>query len=1469
AETVTVAACDVSDGGAVSALLDAIPTDHPLTGVFHLAGVLDDGVVTELTSERVARVLAPKVDGAWHLHTLTAAHDLSAFVLFSSAAGVMGGPGQANYAAANTFLDALAASRRQQGLAGQSLAWGLWEQQGVGMTAHLGAAELGRMSRQGLSPLSVSQGMALLDAAMAHPDATLVPVRMDLARMQRGLSESAAVPALLRRLLRPGLRRVGAAAVTATALRQRLSALPESEREAALVTLVQEEVSAVLGLAGAAAVPADRPLAELGLDSLMAVELRNRFRALLDAKVSLNGLFGNDSRAVAQLLVEGVGTPEQSPVAPPVALPDDPYAPFPLTPIQQAYWVGRQMGPAGGIAYHAYFEFQSPEVDLERLKASWQQVVARHEALRMVFTASGLQRVLPEVPGYSWPVDDLRALEEPDRQRRLMAVRSELSSAVRSLEQWPLFDFRVFLLPDGQTRLCLDFDLLCLDGASLQIVMRDWQRLYEDPDAPLPALPPRGFETVVRAGMAVRGTAPHQRAMAYWQERCPVFDPIPQLPLAKSPESVQNHHGVRYEGVLDAPDWAAVCAGASARGLTPSMVLCGVFAEVLSRWSSGAPFLLNLTHFTRPPVHPQVNEISGDFTNLLFLSCESGSGTALADRSSALQSQLHAHLEHSIVDGVEVLRSWRQMGREVMVPVVFTSTLGLPVSETMGWLGESVFSVTQTPQVWLDHIVLEEEGALHYSWDVIDALFPEGMISEMWSAYDARLRSLVDTPSAWEARWPELLPAPARERVASFNATAGPLSDQTLHGLFAVQARSQPDRPAVISAEQTLTYGALASMARQLGRRLRALGAQPNTLVALVMDKGWEQIVGALGILYSGAAYLPVDAGLPHSRRALLLERSGATVAVVQPGVEVAGLACVVVDRALLEEEEDTAFDFVQTSTDLAYVIYTSGSTGEPKGVMLDHRGPVNYLLDINTRLGVGPSDRSFGLSSMSFDLSVYDVFGLLAVGGGTVLPGASERADPSCWPAYLGRGVTVWNTVPALLQLLVEYAEGRPEVVSSMQGLARVMLSGDWIPVPLPDAFRALVSDAAMISVGGATETSINAIVYPIGEVEPSWPSIPWGRPMTNQEAWVLDAGLEVCPTYVPGELYIGGPCLAQGYWGDASLTSSRFIIHPRTGTRLYRTGDWGRWLPDGTLEFLGRRDQQVKVNGYRVELGEVESVLSSHPWVRQSVVVATGDRAKRLVGHVVLGAPPPPLLEGGSGWSDGAEVLLEDAASRAGFSSSLVESPGEGPPTVVFPALPVPSSDALPGALSLSLGGLGRLLECLRRVATPHAPFPKARYASPGSLYPVQVLVCVPSGQVAGLEGGVYYHHPLDHVLVQVAAAPPPQLGGACTVVLVGRLSAIAPIYGPVSEAFCQLEAGEVGHLLERAAVEQDLALGPQALVDREGLGEALGLEPGDVLLHALSVGAPPVLEDALVLAAASERNPQPAGEAFPVLA
>jgi len=303
AQTVQVVSCDVSDRDAVRSVLSGIPAERPLTGVFHLAAALDDGIVPALTGERLERVLRPKVDGACHLHELTADQDLAAFVLFSSVAG-LGGAGQANYAAANVFLDALAAERRHRGLAAQSLAWGLWEPRGTGMTAHLGRAELMRMRRQGVQPLSLELGLELLDAALSWPDAVVIPVRLDVGVLQRQLGED--VPALYRVLLRSGLKRASASSADTNALRARLAALAsEGERLQALVELAQEDIAAVLALPGGSSVPADVPLKELGLDSLMAVELRNRLSGRIGTKLPTTVAFDYPTaRAMAQLLLE-------------------------------------------------------------------------------------------------------------------------------------------------------------------------------------------------------------------------------------------------------------------------------------------------------------------------------------------------------------------------------------------------------------------------------------------------------------------------------------------------------------------------------------------------------------------------------------------------------------------------------------------------------------------------------------------------------------------------------------------------------------------------------------------------------------------------------------------------------------------------------------------------------------------------------------------------------------------------------------------------------------------------------------------------------------------------------------------------------------------------------------------------------------------------------------------------------------
>jgi amino acid adenylation domain-containing protein len=537
--------------------------------------------------------------------------------------------------------------------------------------------------------------------------------------------------------------------------------------------------------------------------------------------------------------------------------------------------------------------------------------------------------------------------------------------------------------------------------------------------------------------------------------------------------------------------------------------------------------------------------------------------------------------------------------------------------------------VSQTPQVWLDHQVMEEGGALVFNWDAVEALFPDGLLDAMFAAYCGLLEQLAVEEEAWTAADLGVVPDEQLERRAEVNATASPVSSGLLHTLFEGQAAQRGDRVAVAWAGGTLTYGELDERSNRVGRWLRERGAAPNQLVALVMEKGWEQVVGALGVLKSGAAYLPIDPGLPEERVRYLLENGDVQLVLtrereVERVAWPEGVTCLSVDGETLAETEAGRLETVQGPEDLAYVIYTSGSTGQPKGVMIDHRGAVNTILDVNARFGVGAEDGVLALSRLSFDLSVYDVFGLLAAGGRVVIPGAGEARDPGSWAGLMAQEeVTVWNTVPALMEMLVEYLEGRGERLP--EGLRLVLMSGDWIPVGLPDRIKRLGQEVTVISLGGATEASIWSILYPIEEVEGEWKSIPYGKPMLNQQFHVLDEGLEACPEWVTGELYIGGVGLARGYWKDAVKTEARFIEHPRTGERLYRTGDLGRYLPDGNIEFLGREDLQVKVQGYRIELGEVEAALERHPAVRTGVVAAVGEQRgrRRLVGYVVEETP------------------------------------------------------------------------------------------------------------------------------------------------------------------------------------------------------------------------------------------------------
>ncbi|MEV4820401.1 amino acid adenylation domain-containing protein [Micromonospora sp. NPDC049274] len=979
---------------------------------------------------------------------------------------------------------------------------------------------------------------------------------------------------------------------------------------------------------------------ELGGHSLLAAQLVAQVGRVCGVDVPLRAFVAEPTirglaNAVDAARAAGGGT---APETLPAVVPDraSAHLPFPLTDVQQAYWIGRTgVFDLGNVGMHGYEEFDVPGLDVPRLERALRRLIRRHGMLRAVVLPHGEQQILDEVPDYVIATEDMRARPATEATAALERTRAAMSHQVFVPDRWPLFELRATRLDGGLGRVHYSIDGLLTDAWASSIVMRELTLLYHEPDATLPELE-LSFRDYVLAAQAAQETDRYRRAAAYWQERVPTLALAPELPLAVDPGTITAPRFARLTGQLPAPEWNRVKAAAARRGLTPTALLLAAYGEVVATWSKNQRFTLNLPMANRLPLHPQVDAILGDFTSVTLLEIDVAAAAPFEARARAVRDQLLSDLDHGLFSGVRVARELKRVRGEAadVMPVVFTSLFqgvgGHPQ------IGEVVYSISQTPQIWIDTQVYEVDGALVLDIDAVEGLFPEGMVAAM---HGATLK-VLDWLAADEAHWSDpvcpLVPDTELAVRTSYNRTEGAVPAGLLHEPFFATANRVPERPAVITPTRTLTYGELAGHARAVCAHLTGLRVRPDELVAVVMDKGWEQCAAVLGILAAGAAYLPIDPELPDERVRLLLEHGQVRAVLTQGRLADAGarrfddVDVLRVDE-LTPRPEAALPAIATTPADLAYVIFTSGSTGQPKGVMIDHRGALNTVVDINERFHVGEDDRALALSSLSFDLSVYDVFGPLAVGGAVVIPEAAAHRDPAAWLDLVVKAdVTIWNSVPALMELFVEHLTLREAA-----GLLRlVMLSGDWIPVTLPDRIRQVLGAPRVVSLGGATEASIWSILHEVGEVPSDWTSIPYGRPMRNQTFHVLDDAMRPRPTGVPGQLYIGGVGVARGYLRDEARTAASFVVHPETGERLYRTGDLGRFLPSGEIEFLGREDFQVKVQGYRIELGEIEAALAQHPGVRGAVVVAQGEPrgAKRLVAFVlpqVPGEMPPDVLE------------------------------------------------------------------------------------------------------------------------------------------------------------------------------------------------------------------------------------------------
>lgn len=922
---------------------------------------------------------------------------------------------------------------------------------------------------------------------------------------------------------------------------------------------------------------------------------------------------------------------------------------FPLTDLQQAYFVGEQningrCAPALFLHEYAFHANAAPNPD--RLAATLSLLYHTHPTLRLSISPEGMQSFSPpreDDKNFLLARHDLSNLSSNRAYKKLAELRISLANDVPAHHTGPPFLFRWITLPGGAVHLQIALRLTAFDGITIQLFFAEIARCYTD-SLYRPVSPAITFRDYVLSLEKNRSSSTYLAASQYWESRLSRLPPAVDLPR-RSPrepsEKKQKTPLLRCTHRLHQATWSKFRQNAANAGMSAGVALFGLYVESLLRWSGGRAGTVTVLATHRPGPEPEMQRLWGCATTTTLVGYDSTEGT-FVERCKVLQDRLYADLEASEVSGVQVGRILQQRRGETgnPVPVTFSSGLDMVEGAPAGFLlplsGASLaYSAISTPAVLLDHQVYEESGELVCNFDHDESAYPPYMIEELAAYHHHRLLQLAEETNGWNRAGPKPLPDKQLADRRRANSTSTDLPSGELHSFTLDICRRQPAATAVVDSERSLAYGELDYLSGELAVRLRQAGiggdpANPD-LVAVRLPRSYEHVVALLGVLRAGGAYLPLSSTWPLSRIETVLKHSGAVAVVDKTDENLLGVPSIVVTKPAGTTSKQVSCDGLGKALDrVAYVIYTSGSTGMPKGVVISHGAATNTLRDLAKRLSLTQDDRLLAVSSPAFDLSVFDVFGILGTGGTVVIPTENDVPDPENWGELCRRHrITVWNSVPALLGIALEYFGDR--AAEMFRSLRLVMLSGDWVPLPLLDHISAVCPSARVIAMGGATEAAIWSNYFWTVDQPDDWSSVPYGYPLANQTMHILDKELADAPTWVPGDLYIGGAGVANGYLHSPDLTKASFLVDSSTGERRYRTGDRARYRPGGIVEFLGREDDQVKIGGHRIELGEIEARLVSHAEVENAVTVVATSREEPYLAAFVTAASatrPDPFI-------------------------------------------------------------------------------------------------------------------------------------------------------------------------------------------------------------------------------------------------
>ncbi|WP_426177985.1 amino acid adenylation domain-containing protein [Pseudomonas sp. TWRC1-2] len=986
------------------------------------------------------------------------------------------------------------------------------------------------------------------------------------------------------------------------------------------VTPLQQQVAAIWAqVLGAERIGLTDHFFELGGHSLLAMQVISRVRQLLEREVALRTLFEQPQLEGFVLALQAADRD----LAPPmVAIERD--QPLVLSFAQERQWFLWQLDPHSA-AYHIPSILRlSGQLDQQALQCSFDALVARHESLRTRIDQQHeavVQVIHPAEPVLITRVD---ALQSTLQQQ----VEAEIARPF-DLQQGPLLRVTLMRLAEDLHVLVLVQHHIVCDGWSMQVMVDELVQLYgayrQGEVAQLPALPLQyaDYAHWQRQWMAA---GERERQLTYWRELLGGEQPVLELPTARARPAVQSYRGASLDVELPAQLAAGLNALAQREGVTVFMLLLASFQSLLYRYSGQQDIRVGVPIANRNRV--DVERLVGFFVNTQVLKADLDEQITVRQllqqvKRRSLDAQSHQDLP--LEQLVEALQPERNLSHNPLFQVLFNhqSDAGLATQgrylpdlrvEGLDWGSQTAqFDLSLDTQASADGIW----ATLTYATD----LFEPAMLQRMLKHWQNILQGMLDDPQQRVSQLPLLDRTEQRVALQDWNATEQDYTQQPVHQLIEAQVERAPHAPALIFAEQRLTYAELNRRANRLAHRLMEAGVGPDVLVGVAVERSIEMVVSLLAVLKAGGAYVPLDPEYPRERLAYMLQDSGVKLLLTQAHLLEQlpispGLDCLVVGESWFEGYSDANPGIALYDENLAYMIYTSGSTGQPKGAGNRHSALTNRLCWMQDAYALSASDTVLQKTPFSFDVSVWEFFWPLMTGARLVVAAPGDHRDPARLVALINaERVTTLHFVPSMLQAFLQ-----DTAVDTCHTLQRIVCSGEALPVDAQQQVFSKLPQAALYNLYGPTEAAIDVTHWVC--VDEGRDTVPIGQPIANLRTYVLDADLQAVAVGVAGELYLGGVGLARGYHRRAGLTAERFVASPfQPGERLYRTGDRVCQRADGVIEYLGRLDHQVKLRGLRIELGEIEARILEHPQVQEaSVQVIDG---KQLVGYLVLQAP------------------------------------------------------------------------------------------------------------------------------------------------------------------------------------------------------------------------------------------------------